>query len=151
MEPQTSRSGSKVATITPNGHCFQLAYYSVINLVTFLNFASFMLTVFKVGILGSSQKQFATPVKKMPLPPPPPSSVSGYGPAQKISETSMVDLKANKVQRVKRNNASLVIIIFVIFILKRKIQKKTGFHQCTNSPMFSMRLCNFRQIILLLP
>ena len=81
-----------------------------------------MLTVYKVGILGSSQKQFATPVKKMPLPLPP-SSVSGYGPAQKISQTSMVDLKANNVLRVKRNNASLVIIKFVIFILERKIQE----------------------------
>ena len=39
----------------------------------------------------------------------------------------MVDLKANNVQRVKRNNASLVIIIFVIFILERKIQKAQVF------------------------
>ena len=108
-----------------------------------------MLAVFKVGVLGSSQTKFAYSVKKMP--PLPPSSVSGYGAAQKISETSTVDLKANKVLRVKRKNTSLVIIILAIFILESKIQNKTGFYQCTNSSMFSMRRCNFRQIILFIP
>ena len=39
-----------------------------------------MLTVFKVGILGSKRKNLAPPVKK--IRPPLLSSVSGYGPGQ---------------------------------------------------------------------